>query len=109
MTTNALFISNLLASIFYVIVQNFFSQLINNIILVWIIILFIYILEKIKFLNNKNPFIISRFIILMACIALTSTLFAQPENSYLYRSLLLAVIIVTEAYELVRNKKKSYK
>lgn len=106
MTTNALFIANLLASIFYVIVQNFFSQLINNSILFLIIILFIYTLEKIKFLNDNNPFIISRFIILLACITLISTLFAQPENSYLYRSLLLAVIIVTEAYELVWNRKK---
>lgn len=106
MNTNTLFIFNLLASIFYVLVQNSFSQLVNNIILVLIIILFIYTSEKIKLLNNKNPFVISRFIILIACIALIVTLFIQPANFYIYRTLLLVVVLGTEAYELFLSKKK---
>lgn len=101
MKTRTLFIFNLLVSIFYFVTQNFYSGIIDNIILLLIVFLFFYTSQKIKVLNNDNPYLISRLIINLASTILILTIFRQPTNLFLFRLVLMLVILGVEASELL--------
>lgn len=106
MSNRILFVFNLLSSLFYTLFQNHFSQLADSISLFLLIFLFIYTSMKIKNLNN-NPSTVSRFIIMLACTWLISTIFSQPANINIYRNLAIIVILITEAYEFFLKKRAS--
>lgn len=108
MNTRTFFILNLLASIFYAVTHNFFPQTINNVIIILIVILTLYTSEKIKKIRGNNPFLVTRFVLLIACISLITTIFVQPTNIVMYRILLLVVSLIAQAYELFLNKTNSY-
>lgn len=108
LNTRTFFLLNLFASVFYAVTHNFFPQTINNVIIILIVILTLYTSEKIKKIRDNNPFLVTRFVLLIACIALITTIFVQPANVVMYRVLLLAVSLITQAYELFLNKTTSY-
>jgi len=106
--TRTLFIFNLIASLFYLGTHQFFPEIISNIVLSLINILFLYTSVKIKLLNN-NSYTMSRIFISMACIALIGIVFRSPTNMYFYSLLLLTVVLGIEAYELlIKNKQQSF-
>lgn len=100
MNTSTLFVFNLLASLLYLVTHYFFSGITTNILLILVIILFLYTSEKIKAFSKQNPFSKSRVIILISCILLIVTAFLQPTNDFLYKTLLIIVVLSTESYEL---------
>lgn len=101
MKTRTLFIFNLLASVFYFVTQHFYSELIDNVILLLLVFLFFYTSQKIRGLNNDNPYLISRLIINLASSILILTIFRESTNLFLFRLVLMLVILGVEAYELL--------
>src|SRR5699024_12086226 len=98
MKTSTLYMINLLASAFYLIAQQFFSELTNNIILFLVVVLFFYTSEKIKTLNN-NAYSMSRLFIALSSVALILFIFTQPVNVFLYSLSLILVVLILEGYE----------
>lgn len=101
-----LFSLNLLASCIYLFAETFFSKTIIGLSLLIVIILFLYTSQKMRDLNNGNPYLKSRLIISGTSILLMITLFSQSTESILYKVILICVTLVTELYELFLKKSK---
>lgn len=104
--SSTLFILNLLASVFYLGTQNYFSEMISGIILILVVVLIFFTADRITKLNDGNPYLMSRLIILLSIALLLSSSRMVDVNAFSAEILFFVLILGTEAYEFfIKNHK----
>ncbi|WP_368645288.1 hypothetical protein AB4027_10500 [Alkalibacterium putridalgicola] len=99
-----LFSLNLLASGIYLFAEISFSKTVVGLAILLLVILFLYTSQKIRDLNNGNPYLKSRLIISGTSILLMITVFSQPTESISYKVILICITLGTEFYEIFLKK-----